>query len=316
MRVFVTEFHQETNSFNPVRSGLDFWLNGQRVLEGDEVRDTLAGQPCALGGMIDTLESSPYRPEVVYGYSMFSRSGGTAEQEVMDHYVDRILGTIEANLPFDGVFFSFHGALQTTEFDDAEAEIVRRVREVVGQDCVVAASTDLHAYISRDLVDQVDIIAGYQTYPHVDFYETGRRAARLGLEAIAGASKPVLAWAPVPMLVSASAYNSQSGGFRELLADAQSRVDRGELLDFTIYQMQPWLDVADPNSTVLAIAEDAEVAGPARYGAGSWALRTSSRVRAVPALDRRGHRPGGGSRRTQARRPRRLGRLRQRRGGR
>lgn len=266
MRILVSEFHQESNSFSPQPSDLEFWLNGQRVLDADDVRDALAGKPCAMGGIIDVLEGSPLHPQVFYAYSMFCRSGGTARQEVLDHYTERLLKSVADAMPLDGVFFSFHGAMQTDEFDDAEAEVVRRVREVVGQECVIAASTDLHGYISTDLVERVDVICGYQSYPHVDFYETGARAARLGLQAIAGQhqiaghQQPVMAWAAVPMMVSASAYNSHGGAFGELLDDGRRRVAEGELLDFTIYQMQPWLDVAQPHSTVLAVASTEEAA--------------------------------------------------------
>ena len=35
---------------------------------------------------------------------------------------------------------------------------------------------------------------------------------------------------------------------------------RGELLDFSIFQMQPWLDVSEPNSATVAIADDPEKA--------------------------------------------------------
>lgn len=31
-----------------------------------------------------------------------------------------------------------------------------------------------------------------------------------------------------------------------------------ELLDFSIFQVQPWLDVPDPNSSVVTIAADAD----------------------------------------------------------
>ena len=62
------------------------------------------------------------------------------------------------------------------------------------------------------------------------------------------------------MMVSASAYNTLSGPFRDLSLYAQSLVDSGELLDFSIFQMQPWLDVSEPNSATVAIANDPEKA--------------------------------------------------------
>jgi microcystin degradation protein MlrC len=259
MKVLVTEIRQESNSFNPLLSGLAHWKNGW-LLEPNEVRDTLKGVECALSGMIEVLEASPYRPEVVFGPAFCAQSGGPAEPEVMEAFLKLLLPAVEANLPLDGVFFSFHGALQTTDFDDAEGEIARQVRQLVGPVCVLAASLDMHGYITEAFATTIDIMCGYHTYPHVDFAETGRRAARLGLVAMTCPSAPVMAWSPVPMMVSASAYNTLSGPFRDLSLYAQRLVDSGEVLDFSIFQMQPWLDVPEPNSATVVIADDPEKA--------------------------------------------------------
>jgi microcystin degradation protein MlrC len=259
MKILITEIRQESNSFNPLLSGLAHWKSGW-LLEPEQVRDTLKHVECAVGGMIEVLEASPHQPEIVFGPAFCAQSGGPAEPEVMEAFWKRLAPAIEANLPLDGVFFSFHGALQTTEFDDAEGEIVRRVRELVQPGCVLAASLDMHGYITERFAAAIDIMCGYHTYPHVDFAETGRRTARLGLTAINCSSALAMAWSPVPMMVSASAYNTLSGPFRDLMLYAQSLVDSGELIDFSIFQMQPWLDVSEPNSATVAIANDSEKA--------------------------------------------------------
>ncbi|HEU5037296.1 MAG TPA: M81 family metallopeptidase [Nocardioides sp.] len=255
-KILLTEFRQESNSLSPVRSDLGFWRRSGWVLPADEVHDAHRGEQSALGGMIRTLAASGDDVEVVYGPAMYAQSGGTAEQEVMEHYLDQLLPSLEAHGPLDGVFFSFHGALQTSGFDDAEAEVVRRVRQLVGDECVLAASTDLHGYVSKALAAGLDVLCGYHTYPHVDFVETGERAAVLGLAAIQTGARPAMAWAPVPMMVSASTYNTLSGPFAELFDFGDDLVRAGRILDYSIYQMQPWLDVAEPNSAVVAIAHD------------------------------------------------------------
>ena len=257
--VLITEIRQESNSFNPLLSGLAHWKSGW-LLEPDKVPDTLKGVECAVSGMIEVLEASPHRPEIVFGPAFCTQSGGPTEPEVMEAFLKLLLPALDANLPLDAVFFSFHGALQTTDFDDAEGEIIRRVRELVGSRCVLAASLDMHGYITEAFAATIDVMCGYHTYPHVDFVETGRRAARLGLMAMTCSPPPVMAWSPIPMMVSASAYNTLSGPFRDLSLYAQSLVDSGELLDFSIFQMQPWLDVWEPNSATVAIALNVEKA--------------------------------------------------------
>lgn len=260
MRVVVTEFRQETNSLNPILSNLEFWrLSGH--VKSPRALPSLVGTSSALTGMVTELSESPAAPEIVFGPGFYAQSAGTAEQAVVDEYLAQLRPVLRSAMPVDGVFISFHGALQTTDFDDAEAEVVRAVREIVGQECVVAISTDLHGYISEKSFEQIDIVCGYHTYPHRDFVETGRRAARWGLQMILEpAAAPQLAWVAVPMMVSASGYDTEHGAFKDLIDSAESLVDAGEILDFSIYQMQPWLDVVKPHSTVVVIAAGREQA--------------------------------------------------------
>jgi microcystin degradation protein MlrC len=262
MRILITEFRQESNSFNPRRSTLEFWhQNGE--FEGPSVRSTFADTPCAIGGFLKALDELPPDTEIVYGIVMASQSGGVAEQMVMDHYLESLMPQIEAALPLDGVFISFHGALMTTEFDDPEGEITRRVRTRVGNHTVVAVATDLHAYVSPTLVANANVILGYLTYPHIDHFETGYRTARLGLAAIANDDQPVTAWVPIPMIAPAASYNTLDGAFKDVVDHGHALRDNGSIIDFTVYQMQPWLDIPEPNSSAVVVAKNREDA--ARY---------------------------------------------------
>ncbi len=218
--------------------------------------EALAGKPCAVGGMIHVLEQLAEKPEITFGISMSCQSGGPAEQEVMDLFLEKTLSTLESDMPFDLVLLSFHGALQTTEFDDAEGEIAEKIRQVVGDSAVIAVSTDLHAFISDKLLHNVDAIAGYHTYPHIDFFQTGVRAATLGL-AISGRKRVLYtACVRLPLMIPASVYNTMEGVFKNIIDHCHSLVSGNELVDFSVYLMQPWLDVEEGMSSVLAVAED------------------------------------------------------------
>ncbi|TCW15040.1 microcystin degradation protein MlrC [Raoultella sp. BIGb0138] len=257
MKVLITEFRQESNSFNPQQSTLAFWQqNG--IYQGAEVRQHFAGQPCAIGGFLQVLDRSEHRPEVVCGTVMSCQSGGVAEQAVMDHYLAQLLPQISENLPLDGVFISYHGALVTTGYDDPEGEITRRVRELVGDDAVIAIASDLHAYISETLIDNSDVVLAYLTYPHVDYFETGVRVATLGLECITAQHKPVTAWVPVPMIVPAASYSTLKGPFKAIIDFGNVLKNDKKIIDFSVYQMQPWLDIPHPNSAVVVAADSPE----------------------------------------------------------
>lgn len=259
MKILVTEFRQESNSFNPINADLAFWAQSG-IYEGDEARQAWGSKPCAIAGILDVLDRAPEHPEVVVATVMSCQSGGVAEQEVMDYYWERLEQSLRENLPLAAVVVSFHGALMTTQFDDPEGELTRRIREIVGGSCVVSIATDLHGYISKELIENTNLLVGYHTYPHVDYFETGQRAAQLALRALTSASPPVMAWVPIPMMVSAAAYNSLEGPFKDLMDHCDQLMADQTLLDCTIYQMQPWLDIPEPHSCAVAIATDAHTA--------------------------------------------------------
>jgi microcystin degradation protein MlrC len=96
---------------------------------------------------------------------------------------ERILKGITENLEnagrVDGVYLDLHGAMVSEEFEDGEGEILRRVRAVVGPRVPIVASLDLHANVTRAMVDTADAMVAYRTYPHIDMADAGARAARL-----------------------------------------------------------------------------------------------------------------------------------------
>jgi microcystin degradation protein MlrC len=54
----------------------------------------------------------------------------------------------------------------------------------------VVASLDLHANVTRAMVEHADALVAYRTYPHVDMADTGARAARLLGEIIKRGKRP------------------------------------------------------------------------------------------------------------------------------
>jgi microcystin degradation protein MlrC len=107
--------------------------------------------------------------------------------------------------------------------------------------------------------NNIDVITGYQTYPHVDQVSTGRRAAKLLMKKLRGEAV-VQARVRIPMIVPAEGYDTDKGPFAELTRDAHALVESGKIMDFSLYQMQPWPDLPDAGSTVLVTAADEETA--------------------------------------------------------
>ena len=170
-RVVIAELKQETATFNPVRTQYeDFHV----YLRGDILsayRDTQT----ELAGAIEVLEADG-RVEIIPTFAAAAVSGGP----ILTHDLDRLLATmVEAVRQVDGVdglYICLHGAMAGEEEGDPEGRVLAQIREAVGAVPIVV-SLDLHAVITDQLVQSVDVMVPFHTYPHVDQVETGQRAA-------------------------------------------------------------------------------------------------------------------------------------------
>ncbi len=255
-RIFVCEFRQETNSFNPIINGLEEFQRGG-IFEGKEMIAALSEMHCAMHGMFCAVSETG--GEVLPGYSMVSQSGGKVDHKVFRHFIEKTLKILRESMPVDGLLVSLHGATQTTEEDDACGVLLETLRKEAGEQVVIAVSCDLHANVTEKFTDNADYICGYQTYPHEDFYETGYRAATLLMRRLIDNRFPCMVCTTVPMVVPASGYSTLAGPFAELINYAKTLVHDGVLIDFSVFQMQPWLDVPMGGSAVLTIADDYQI---------------------------------------------------------
>ena len=105
--------------------------------------------------------------------------GGSVEASVYQQIKDEFLTLLRQNAPFDGVYLDMHGAMNVQGMDDAEGDWIMSIREVVGDDCLISASFDLHGNISPRVVQHLNTMSAFRTAPHVDVIETRRKALTL-----------------------------------------------------------------------------------------------------------------------------------------
>jgi microcystin degradation protein MlrC len=257
MRVVIFEFKQETNSFSPVACGLQMFRDTYLIEDAAEFGKAERFDT-ELYGMIDELKK--VGAEVIFSFAARSVSSGPVERTVVDLAIKRLTRVIAESGKVDGIFMSLHGGTQLTDEDDGIGLILAETRKIAGEDVVIAASSDYHANITEQVVKAADIMCGFQTYPHVDMFETGRRAARLGIDLILGRRKACMAFVKLPMIHQAEACLNTEGPMRELFDHARDLAKEEGIHDFSIYQMQPWMNVAHAGASVLVIADSGEKA--------------------------------------------------------
>lgn len=254
MRIAIGQFWQETNTFNPLATTrADFEPLG--IYFGDELLNKLAdvNEP---GGFIQGVRAWPEAVELV-GLARFGAwpSGPVSRDaiaELLSEMMDRLLHA----LPIDAVYLALHGAMVAEGLPDVEGELLRRVRELVGARIPIVASLDLHANITRQMVENASALVLYHTAPHIDVFETGQRAAKVMRRLLIDRIQPVTAFQKLPMVVPAERANTQDPGsvsyaFREFLQRCEADPD---ILCAGLATVQPWLDIPEMGSAVVVSA--------------------------------------------------------------
>lgn len=264
MRIAVGGFLHESHSFAPVAT---MWPNflqpgGLPPLQRPAVMvDGLRGTSVCAAGAI-TEATGKGATIVPLGWT-FAQPAGPVTREAFERISAMIVHALSEALmegPIDGIFLDLHGAMVSEDFPDAEGEVLRRVRAVVG-DTPIAITLDPHANMTRLMAECSDIIVPYRTYPHVDMLAVGRRSMGLLLARIAN-GKP---WAMefreldflIPITSQCTMVEPMAGVMAKRLELEQGIVELAYCFGF------PYADFPGCGQAIAAYAETPEAAAAA-----------------------------------------------------
>ena len=138
---------------------------------------------------------------------------------------------------------------------DPEGHLLTQVRVLAGPDKPIVISLDLHGIATDRMIRQVDGLAIYHTYPHVDFADTGERAARLLLDIVDRRLAPVIARVTIPALVRGDELITRIGCYGDLIRETQRLENEKKALAAGIIIGNPFTDVPELFCQVLVVAE-------------------------------------------------------------
>src|SRR5206468_1325953 len=95
---------------------------------------------------------------------------------------------------------SLHGAMGVRGVPRPEAELARRVREVVGREAFLVGTFDPHGNEDEEFLRHADMAFTAKYFPHYDSYLQGERAARTLVRAIRGDYTPARITVKVPII--------------------------------------------------------------------------------------------------------------------
>ncbi len=205
--------------------------------------------------------------------------GGPVEAAAYSAIKDEILEKIAALLPLNGIYLDMHGAMHVLGMQDAEGDFYAALRALVGADCLLAASYDLHGNVSERIMAHLNIITGYRTAPHIDYLQTRARAVALLTRCLRDNIRPRKAFVKIPLGLPGEKTSTEWEPGKSIYAAIPAEIDGKRVLDATLQVGYVWAD--EPRMTACAIAlgqdEAAIAAAAARLAQGFWQRRADFR---------------------------------------
>jgi microcystin degradation protein MlrC len=251
-RILIAECKQEVSTFNPHLSGYDDFgiRRGQELLSYHRtVRNEVGGALSVFDAVADV--------ELVPAYSaFFITSGGTLAKSAWEQIARELLESIKTAPAVDGVYFCMHGAMASESELDPEGWLLAETLKIVGEKVPIVVSLDLHGILTDRMIEQSDAVVAYHTYPHVDFFETGQRAAKLLLRIVSGEVKPVTAKVTVPALVRGDELITASGSIRHAVNTAKQIEQSPRGLSAAMMWGNPFTDVPELASWAFVVTDN------------------------------------------------------------
>ena len=251
-RILIAECKQEVSTFNPVLSGYeDFTMR-----HGQDILDYHRRVRSEVGGALSVFDATPGVELVPTCSAHFITSGGTLADAAFARIADELLASVKAAPAVDGVYFSLHGAMATESEGDPEGHLLAELRKILGEQVPIVISLDLHGILTDRMLEHSDAAVAFHTYPHVDFFGTGARAARLLLRIVAGEVKPVTAKVTVPALVRGDELITESGSIRHAVNAAKAIEQSPGGLSAAMMWGNPFTDVPALASNSFVVTDN------------------------------------------------------------
>lgn len=251
MKLVIAQMKHETNTFSPVPTPIGRFATGRPLPpEGADAVAAYRGTGSAIAAFIELAEAAG--AEYVVPIAAAAWPSGPVEDAAFEHIAGRICAAVAQGC--DGILLDLHGAMVTQSFDDGEGELLRRIRAIAPA-TPIALALDMHTNLYDAMGDLSTVIAGYQTYPHIDVHGTGLRAGRALLALLQNKALPTMACGRQPMLPAVMRQGTDDSPNKEIQARCRAMEAQGALCA-SVFVGFPNADIAYAGLSAVVVTDN------------------------------------------------------------
>jgi microcystin degradation protein MlrC len=250
-RLAVARLWHEGNSFTPVATTLDDF-RGREWTRGDEALAFYRGTATEMGAVVEFGETRDDWGVAVLRCAAANPSGPIAAA-AFSAIRNEMLHDLGAGT-WDAVYLSLHGAMVAETDATPELELLRAIRDRIGNTPLVA-TFDLHANLAPEVADIVDFAVGYKTYPHLDMREVAARALEVASQLADRTVHPRGAIVKTGVILPSFNMRTTDGPMAEVAAAAADWRRRPGILDASVFGGFAYGDTPDAGAAAMAWAD-------------------------------------------------------------
>ncbi|HEV2295425.1 MAG TPA: M81 family metallopeptidase [Tepidisphaeraceae bacterium] len=252
MRVGLIALQHESNTFIPTPTTLDDFRRGVLATGQDLLRQYESAHH-EVGGFIEGLRTA--KIEAVPIFAAWATPSGTVVSEAYRELLQMILRGLDEAGRVDGLLVAPHGAGVCESEPDMDGHWLATLRQRIGAEKPMIGTLDLHANISRRMIDSCDGMIAYRTNPHLDQRARGLEAAALMARTLRGEVRPTQAVSFPNVAINIATQETDAPPCSMLVAQADAERAKPGVLSISTVLGFPYADVPEMGSSFIAVTD-------------------------------------------------------------
>ena len=244
MKILVASFQCESNSkakLHPKKSDFEYF-------KGEDIFKKLVVK--------EIFEKEGF--EVIPSVYAVALPSATVELDTYNYYAEQILEDVRANPDVAGVYIFFHGSMEVEEIGSGELYLLKKIREIVSKNCLIALSLDAHANITDELPVYANIISGFKTVPHIDQKECQERAANALCYCLKNKVTPQACMRRVPFLLKNDTLQTAYEPLKGLIEETLALEQQDDVFTANLFLGHCWIDAPNTSASTVVCATSKE----------------------------------------------------------
>lgn len=251
MKLFMASLATETNTFSPMPTGAQSWIE-ETLAEMRPANLDHAGLPAEEAPVIWEFLAHERGWEVVDSpIHRYAAPAGLIIRAVYEQFRDEILDSLRSRLPVDAVLLALHGGSVAEGYDDPEGDLITRVRELVGPGVPVGVLLDPHTNLGDGMRNATALIF-FKEYPHIDVPERAIDLFHLIADAAEGKTRPAMGVFDCRMVGIFQTPRQPLRGFIDHYSELEGH---DGVLSITVCQGFPYSDVPIGGTKMVVITD-------------------------------------------------------------